>query len=416
MPSASKQTKPVDAMAPLPLAGVRVLDLSRVFAGPQCAMILGDLGADVIKIEHHERGDDTRDWGIKVGSSETTYFNTMNRNKRSVTLNLDTAAGRDLLRQLVQHCDVLIHNFKRGDERKFGIAAQQVRSINPRMIYCSIGGYVSWGSENTRSGYDVVIQAEAGLMSINGGSTQPPMKVGVAVIDMLTGMYAAHAVLAALYQRNATGQGAVIEQALYDSGVMSTCSYALDALHLGRDPARYGNDHSSIVPYGLFQAADGPLIIAVGNNAQYRAFCLTILQCPALWEEPDYQTNQGRLARRDELIALLQTQLRLHCRDELISRMHAAGIPCGEVVGVHAAMTSKRTREAELVQMMPHPEVDEIAVIAPPYIMNGTRLPVRQRPPRPGEHNYAVLHEVLGLEHADVQQLIAQQAIAATPG
>ena len=251
----------------LPLQGVRVLDLSRVFAGPLCGQVLADFGAEVIKVEHPGRGDDTRDWGQRIGQTETTYFSAMNRNKRSLTLDLQSPEGLHIVQQLLPQVDVVIHNFKTGGAEKLGLGFAQLQAFKPDLIYCAIAGYDSSGPEASRPGYDLVIQGEAGLMALNGAADMPPLKFGVAVVDMMTGMYAAQAVLAALFRRDrvadaihpsnpAKTQGQLIELALYDCGLMVTGYYGLDALLLGRDPQRYGNAHPSIVPYGHpFQGA-----------------------------------------------------------------------------------------------------------------------------------------------------------------
>lgn len=246
----------------LPLQGIRVLDLSRVFAGPLCGQVLADFGAEVIKVEHPGRGDDTRDWGLRIGKTETTYYNSMNRNKRSVTIDLQSPQGLRLVHELLPLCDVVIHNFKTGGAEKLGLGYEQLKALKPGLIYCAVAGYDTSGPEAARPGYDLVIQGEAGLMALNGVAGTPPLKFGVAVVDLMTGMYAAQAVLAALFKRERTGEGRLIEMALYDCGLMITGYYGLDALELGRDPERYGNAHPSIVPYGMYESADGPLIIA----------------------------------------------------------------------------------------------------------------------------------------------------------
>ncbi len=256
----------------LPLSGIRVLDLSRVLAGPWCGMVLGDFGAEVIKLEHPERGDDTRDWGLRVGKTETAYFNSVNRNKRSVTLDLQTKDGQKIARDLALQCDVVIQNFKFGGVEKMGLGYEQLKAIKPDIIYCSVSGYDRSGPEAARPGYDLVIQGEAGLMAMNGTAEQPPLKFGVAAVDLFTGMYAAQAVLAALFERQKTGKGKHIEMALFDCGLMITAYYGLEALLMEKDPLRYGNAHPSIVPYGVFDAEDGPLVITVGNNKQFERF------------------------------------------------------------------------------------------------------------------------------------------------
>ncbi|MGH6638677.1 MAG: CaiB/BaiF CoA transferase family protein, partial [Polaromonas sp.] len=266
----------------LPLAGVRVLDLSRILAGPWCGMVLADLGAEVIKVEHPGRGDDTRDWGLRVGSTETAYFNSVNRNKRSVTLDLQTVEGQEIARELARKSDVVIQNFKFGGIDKLGLGYDQLREQQPGLIYCSISGYDRAGPEAARPGYDLVVQGEAGLMALNGEANQPPLKFGVAAVDLFTGMYSAQAILAALFERQKTGKGRHIEMALFDCGLMITAYYGLEALLMGEDPPRYGNAHPSIVPYGVFDAEDGPLVITVGNNAQFARFCTEVIARPDL--------------------------------------------------------------------------------------------------------------------------------------
>ena len=248
---------PDDASADLPLAGIRVLDLSRVLAGPWCAMVLGDLGADVVKVEHPGRGDDTRDWGVRTGPTSTSYFDSVNRNKRSIGVDLATPEGLAIVRGLARESDVVVQNFKTGGADKLGLGYAALSAENPRLIYCSVSGYASDGPEATRPGYDLVVQGEAGLMALNGEAGRPPLKFGLAAVDLFTGQYAAQAVLAALFQRERTGRGRHVELALYDCGVALTSYYGLEALAQNADPPRYGNAHPSIVPYGVFEAGDG---------------------------------------------------------------------------------------------------------------------------------------------------------------
>ena len=368
--------------APLPLAGVRVLDLSRVLAGPLCAQVLGDFGAEVIKVEHPKRGDDTRDWGLRVGKTETAYFNSMNRNKRSITVDLQTAEGQRLVRELARQCDVVVQNFKFGGAEKMGLGFEQVKAVKPDIIYCSVSGYDRHGPEASRPGYDLVIQGEAGLMALNGEPTQPPLKFGVAAVDMFTGMYAAQAVLAALFERQRTGQGRHVEMALFDCGLMISAYYGLEALLMQNDPPRYGNAHPSIVPYGVFDAQDGPLIIAVGNNAQFERFCTDVIDRPDLAADERYKTNLVRGQNRDTLVPELLRELRARPRAQLLQRLAAVGIPCGEVLGLYEALTSPRAASAGLVTQQPHPVAGHTHVMAPPYRLDGERLPVRCAPPQ----------------------------------
>ena len=388
-----------------PLAGVRVLDLSRVFAGPLCGQVLADFGAEVIKVEHPGRGDDTRDWGMRIGKTETTYYNSMNRNKRSITVDLQTPEGVKIIRDLLPQCDVVIQNFKTGGAEKLGLGYEQLKAIKPDLIYCSVAGYDSSGPEAKRPGYDLVIQGEAGLMALNGEATQPPLKFGVAAVDMMTGMYAAQAVLAALFQRSRTGQGRHIEMALYDCGLMITGYYGLDAMLLGHDPQRYGNAHPSIVPYGMFEAQDGPLIIAVGNNAQFDKFCRQVVMRPDIVEDPRFATNVERAKNRLTLLPVMKELIASFPRDVLLQRLSAAGIPCGRVAGLHEALTSERTRRGGLLQEMPHPVAGSTHVFAPPYRLDGQRLPIRNAPPTLGEGTREVLQQLLQLSEPELQAL-----------
>ena len=398
-------TPPLPEGMDFPLEGVRVLDLSRVFAGPLCGQVLADFGADVIKVEHPGRGDDTRDWGMRIGKTETTYYNSMNRNKRSITVDLQTPEGVKIIHSLLPQCDVVIQNFKTGGAEKLGLGYEQLKAIKPDLIYCSVSGYDSSGPEAKRPGYDLVIQAEAGLMAINGEASQPPLKFGVAAVDMMTGMYAAQAVLAALFRRERTGKGRHIEMALYDCGLMITGYYGLDALLLGHDPQRYGNAHPSIVPYGMYDAADGPLIIGVGNNAQFDKFCRQVVQRPDIVEDPRFATNVERAKNRLVLSPMLKELIASFPRDVLLERLSAAGIPCGKVAGLHEALTSERTRRGGLLQEMPHPVAGTTHVFAPPYRLDGQRLPIRNAPPTLGAATRDVLQQLLQLPEAELQAL-----------
>lgn len=391
----------------LPLSGIRVLDLSRVLAGPWCGMVLGDFGAEVIKLEHPERGDDTRDWGLRVGKTETAYYNSVNRNKRSVTLDLQTQDGQKIARDLALQCDVVIQNFKFGGVEKMGLGYEQLKAIKPDIIYCSVSGYDRSGPEASRPGYDLVIQGEAGLMAMNGTPEQPPLKFGVAAVDLFTGMYAAQAVLAALFERQKTGKGKHIEMALFDCGLMITAYYGLEAMLLEKDPLRYGNAHPSIVPYGVFDAEDGPLVITVGNNKQFERFCREVIDRPDLADDERFKTNVVRGANRDVLVPVILAELKARKRVLLLARLAKAGIPCGEVLGLYEAMTSERAVAGGLVTKQPHPVAGSTHVLAPPYKLDGKRLPVRLAPPVLGEGTSEVLTDLLGLSAARLAELKA---------
>lgn len=395
-------------MSRLPLSGVRVLDLSRVLAGPMCAQALGDLGAEVIKIEHPGRGDDTRDWGIRVGSRNTSYFNAANRNKQSVGLDLQTAEGQRIARELAAKSDVVIQNFKFGGIAKMGLDYESLKAINPGLVYCSITGYRTDGPEAARPGYDLLVQGEAGLMALNGEEGQGPLKFGVAAVDMFTGMYSAQAILAALFDRQRTGCGRHVEMALYDCGLMITCYYGMEALLLGGDPPKYGNAHPSIVPYGVFDAADGPLVITVGNNAQYQRFCTEVIERPDLAADERFATNIGRSQNRHDLLPQLRAELAKRQRELLLQRLRAAGIPCGEVLGLREALQSERSVQAGLVAELPNPETGSMHVLAPPYRIDGERMPIRSAPPLLSQDTDKVLGEVLGMDAQAIASLRQQ--------
>lgn len=395
----------------LPLAGVRVLDLSRILAGPWCGMVLADLGAEVIKVEHPGRGDDTRDWGLRVGATETAYFNSVNRNKRSVTLDLQTADGQEIARELAKKSDVVIQNFKFGGIDKLGLGYERLREVRPGLIYCSISGYDRTGPEAARPGYDLVVQGEAGLMALNGEANQPPLKFGVAAVDLFTGMYSAQAILAALFERQKTGKGRHIEMALFDCGLMITAYYGLEALLMGEDPPRYGNAHPSIVPYGVFDAEDGPLVITVGNNSQFARFCSEVIARPDLAADERFKTNILRSANREALMPEIKRELGRRKRKDLLAQLTGSGIPCGEVLGLHEALTSKRATDAGLVTTQPHSQAGSVKVLAPPYRFDGERLPVRSAPPQLGEGTREVLQSLLGLSEEKLSQLKANGVV-----
>jgi crotonobetainyl-CoA:carnitine CoA-transferase CaiB-like acyl-CoA transferase len=395
----------------LPLAGIRVLDLSRILAGPWCGQVLADLGADVIKVEHPQRGDDTRDWGMRLGERNTCYFNSVNRNKRSIGIDLGRPEGLAIILELSRKSDVLIQNFKTGGADKLGLGYAALSAGNPGLIYCSIAGYGSDGPEAARPGYDLVIQGESGLMAMNGNDDQPPLKFGVAIADLFTGQYAAQAVLAALVQRGRTGKGRHVEMALFDCGLSVTSYYGLEALALGGDPPRYGNAHPSIVPYGVFDAADGALVLTVGNNAQYDRFCRSVIDRVDLAENPRYATNLQRTTHRSELLPLIEAELRARPRAELLTKLAANGIPCGEVLGLNRALRSERAGRAGML-VEDGDNAGAPAVLAPPYRLDGERLPVRHMPPALGHDTWAVLADELGLPAERLDALKARDVIA----
>ena len=392
-----------------PLAGIQVLDLSRVLAGPLAGTVLADLGADVIKIEHPERGDDTRDWGSRIGDTETTYFNSVNRNKKSVTLDLRSGAGAEIARELAAKCDVVIENFKPGGADQLGLGFETLAAKNPLVVYSSISGYDARSKDALRPGYDLVVQGEAGLMAMNGESNQPPLKFGVAVVDLFTGMHAAQAIMAALIERVRTGRGRHIRLALFDCGLSLTSYYGLEALLHGEDPPRFGNAHPSIVPYGVFDAADGPLVITVSNNRQYLSFCNQVLQRPDLANDPRYKSNLLRSQNRATLLPEINAELAKRTRMDLLHVLSANAIPCGEVLGLCEALTGERA--ADMVTVQTHPKAGGLHVLSPPYRFDGERCPVRLRPPLLGEHTHEVLSDLLGKTPDQINSLAAAGVI-----
>lgn len=391
----------------LPLADVRVLDLSRVLAGPWCAQVLGDFGADVIKVEHPERGDDTRDWGVRTTPGNTSYFDSVNRNKRSIGIDLADPEGLELVKALARESDVLVQNFKTGGADRLGLGYDALSAENPGLIYCSVAGYASDGSEATRPGYDLVVQGESGVMALNGEQGGPPLKFGVAAVDLFTGQYAAQAVIAALYQRERTGKGRKIDLALFDSGVSLTSYYGLESLAQGFDSPRYGNAHPSIVPYGVFEAGDGPLVITVGNNGQYRRFCEQVLNRPDLCADPRFATNLDRSKNRAAFVPVLEAELAKWTRRDLIAKLRECGIPCGEVTGLREALLGERAKEAGLIV----PGREGGNVIAPTYRLDGRRLPVRRMPPPLGGSTAEVLEERLGLGASECEALMKKGVV-----
>ncbi len=378
------------------LDGVRILDLSRVLAGPWCTMTLGDLGADVIKIENPKGGDDTRSWGPVFKGGESAYYLCTNRNKRSVAVDLSTPEGQDTVRALAAHCDVVVENFKAGALERYGLGYDALRRVRPDLIWCSVSGYGRASPLADRAGYDYAVQAEAGLMSITGEPDGEPMKAGVAVADLFTGMYAVQAILAAIIARRNDGQGQRIDLALFDCQLAMLANVASAALLSGEEPRRFGNAHASVVPYQLLPVRDGQIVLAVGNDRQFKLLCETVLECPELAADPRFATNQARLENRERLIPLLSERLRQRDGADWLARLASTGIPCGQVRSVGAALASPEAQARRMVSTVQHPTIGELRMVSSPIHMDGT--PVREPSPPPllGEHTDDVLRELLG--------------------
>ena len=386
------------------LADIRVLDLSRVLAGPFCSMLLADFGADVIKVEAPGRGDDTRHWGPPWAGGESAYFLSVNRNKRSITLNLKHERGRQILLDLVARSDVFIENFKVGTAKRLGLDYETLREINPRLIYCSITGYGQTGPYRDRPGYDFVIQAEGGIMSITGPADGEPHKVGVAIVDITAGLFAATAILAALHHRERTGEGQYIDIALLDAQVGWLANVAQNYLVSGEVPKRYGNAHPNIVPYEVFPTADGYIAVGIGNDRQYRRFC-ELTGRMDLWEDGRFQTNPGRVEHRDELIPRLRELFRTRTTAEWLALLREAKISAAPINNVAQVLNDPHVLARGMVQTVRHPTAGELKLVGPVPKLSATPAAIRRPPPLLGEHTVEVLTELLGYDEETVSRL-----------
>jgi len=388
---------------PQALAGVRVLDLSRVLAGPWCTQTLADLGADVIKIERPGSGDDTRAWGppyLKdadgLDTSEAAYFLGANRNKRSLAVDLATAEGQAIVRRLAGQVDVLVENFKVGDLARYGLDAQSLLAEHPGLVICSITGFGQTGPYAERAGYDYAVQGMGGLMSVTGERDDlpggGPQKVGVAVSDLFTGMYATVAILAALRHRDATGQGQLIDMALLDTQLAMLANLGSNYLCSGKAPGRMGNAHQNIVPYQVFEASDGHLILAVGNDRQFAKFC-DIAGRPDWAADTRFATNSERVRNRAILVPQLEEAIRQRPRNEWLAALEAAKVPCGSINSIGEALADPQAQARGAVVAMPHPLTPDLRLIASPMKMSATPVAYRHAPPLLGQHSDELLRE-----------------------
>jgi crotonobetainyl-CoA:carnitine CoA-transferase CaiB-like acyl-CoA transferase len=368
----------------LPLEGVRVLDLSRVLAGPYATMVLGDLGADVLKIEHPERGDDTRHWGPPFAGGESAYFLSVNRNKRSIGMDLKDQEGLERVKKLAAEADVLIENWRRGALEKLGLGYKALREENPDLIYCSITGFGP-GPDEDRPGYDFLVQARGGVMGITGQPGGEPTKVGVAISDIVCGLFASNAILAALYRRSATGEGTRIEVPLFESTLGWLANRGQEYLVSGEDTGLIGNAHPSIVPYQTFHASDKPLVVAVGNNTQFANLCRAIGR-PELAEDERYATNPDRVSNREALISELQQEFGRRKADEWAEEIRAAGVPSGPVNTLADVFADEHVLGSGMLQTLDHPSAGPLEMVASPLIVDGEHLPIRHAPPTLGQH------------------------------
>ena len=368
----------------LPLEGLRVLDLSRVLAGPYATMALADLGADVIKVEHPERGDDTRHWGPPFADGESAYFLAVNRNKRSIGVDLKTEEGLERVKRLAADADVVIENWKRGALEGMGLGYEALKKANPDLVYCSITGFGP-GPDEDRPGYDFLVQARAGIMGITGQPGGEPTKVGVAAADIFCGLMAANAILAALHRRSATGEGARVEVPLFESTLSWLANRGQEYLISGKDTGLIGNAHPSIVPYQTFHTADKPIVVTVGNDAQFGRLCEAV-GLPELAGDDRYTTNPDRVANREGLAAVLQERFSKRPADEWVEEIRGAGVPCGPVNALPDVFEDEHLLGSGMLQDVEHPAAGMLKMLASPVLVDGERLPVRRPPPTLGQH------------------------------
>jgi crotonobetainyl-CoA:carnitine CoA-transferase CaiB-like acyl-CoA transferase len=373
-----------------PLAGLRVLDLSRVLAGPLCTMILGDLGAEVIKVERPGTGDDTRTWGPPWAEgpdgAEAAYYLCCNRNKKSLVADLKSPDGQALVRRLAREADVLVENYAPGTLERFGLDHASLSAENPRLVYCTITGYGASGPEAGRPGYDFAVQARSGWMSITGEPDGYPVKVGVAVVDVLTGQNAAIGILAALRERESSGLGQRLEVSLWDSALAGLVNVTQAALVTGREPRRWGNAHATIVPYQAFDAADRPFVVAVGNDAQWRRMCEAI-GADDLANDPKLASNPGRVERRERVVRALAERFHTRPADAWLAALDAAGVPCAPVQTAGEALRDPATTGRDGLWWMESDGYGRVATVSPPVRLDRTPASLRRHAPRLGEHD-----------------------------
>ena len=399
------------------LAGFRVLDLSRILAGPWSSQMLADLGAEVIKIERPFEGDDTRGWGPpympdEAGNpgSESAYFHSANRGKQSVCIDMSSPEGQDLIRELVQHCDVLIENFKVDGLKKYGLDYASLKLVNPKLVYCSITGFGQTGPYRERAGYDFMIQAMGGLMSVTGEPDGEPMKVGVALADVLTGLYAANAIQAALIHQLRSGEGQYIDLALLDVQVATLANQAMNYLASGVNPSRLGNAHPNIVPYQAFKTRDGFIILAIGNDAQFARFC-ELGGRDDLAGDERYRKNTHRVKNRAALLPQIIEIMQTRTTEDWLDVLNQRGIPCGPINNLDQVFSDPQLQHRQMQLQLDHPGVGKVASVANPINLSVTPPTYDRPPPMLGQHTDQVLQRLLKMDQDSINRLRTQKVI-----
>jgi crotonobetainyl-CoA:carnitine CoA-transferase CaiB-like acyl-CoA transferase len=395
---------------PGPLSGLTVLDFTRVLSGPYCTMLLADMGARVIKLEHPGRGDDTRAWGPPFVAGESAYFLSINRNKESLTLDLKNPSARSALERLLARADILVENFRPGTMERLGLSYEALAAVHPRLIYCSVSGFGQTGPRRTEPGYDAVIQGEAGLMSITGDAGGPPYRLGVAIADIVSGMFAAQGVTLALLARVRTGRGQRVDIGMLDATAALLTYQAGIYFATGATPGRMGNRHPTIVPYETFHASDGDFVVAVGNDDQFRRFC-GIIGAEALAGDGRFSTNRARVVHYDELRPLLAERLRSRTRHEWVRDLKAAGVPCGSVREVAEVLADPQLDARGMIETIDHVSAGAIRLLGVPIKLSDTPGAVRLPPPALGQHTDSILHDDCGLSAAEIDTLRALKAV-----
>jgi crotonobetainyl-CoA:carnitine CoA-transferase CaiB-like acyl-CoA transferase len=392
------------------MSGTSVVDLTRILAGPLCTMMLGDMGADIIKVEPPGAGDDTRGWGPPFAAGEAAYFLGVNRNKRSLTLNLAAAPGQKILAGLIEKADVVIDNFKLGTLDKWGFGDAWFHKHAPRVVRCSITGYGSSGPKAALPGYDFILQAESGLMSICGEPDGGPTKYGVAIVDVCTGMLACNAILAALNARHRTGVGQKVEVSLYETALAMLVNVASNVLVSGKGGGRFGNGHPSIVPYTTYRAADGMIALAVGNDGQF-ARTAEVLGHPEWASDPRFKANRARVEHRTTIDGLIDEAFASASVDVWLGKLKAAGVPCGKINTVASALEDPHTAATNMVVSAEHPTIGSLKMLGIPFKFSNTPPSVRRAPPTLGQHTDEILKTELGLDDDAIAQLRRDKAI-----